>query len=104
MLKNILRSLVTFSIDHPKTVIGIVLAITLVFLFQLQKIEIDADPENMLEESQPERVFYAEVKKEFGINEFIVLGITDEAGIYRPQALGAIDRLGSGLLPIEGGL
>src|SRR4030067_2618588 len=102
MLKNILRSLVTFSIDHPKTVIGIVLAITLVFLFQFPKIEIDTDPENMLEKTQPERVFYAEVKKEFGINEFIVLGITDEAGIYRPQALGAIDRLRSRIVHKEG--
>ena len=102
MLKNSLRRLVTFSIDYPKTVIGIVLAITLVFLFQLPKIEIDTDPENMLEKTQPERVFYAEVKKEFGINEFIVLGITDEIGIYRPQALDAIDRLISGIVKIKG--
>ncbi|MDP1634908.1 MAG: LysR substrate-binding domain-containing protein [Gallionellaceae bacterium] len=77
MLKNALRRLVAFSIGYPRTVIGIVLAITLVFLFQLPKIVIDTDPENMLEETQPERVFYAKVKKEFGINEFIVLGITD---------------------------
>lgn len=49
MLKNSLRRLVAFSIDYPKTVIGIVLAITLVFLFQLPKIKIDTDPENMLE-------------------------------------------------------
>ena len=102
MLKNSLRRLVTFSIDYPKTVIGIVLAITLVFLFQLPKIEIDTDPENMLEKTQPERVFYAEVKKEFGINEFIVLGITDEIGIYRPEALDAIDRLISGIVKIKG--
>ena len=102
MLKNSLRRLVTFSIDYPKTGIGIVLAITLVFLFQLPKIKIDTDPENMLEETQPERVFYGEVKKAFGINEFIVLGITDEIGIYRPQALGAIDRLVSDIVKIEG--
>ncbi len=31
MLKNSLRRLVAFSIDYPKTVIGIVLAITLLF-------------------------------------------------------------------------
>jgi len=102
MLKNSLRRLVAFSIDYPRIVIGIVLAITLLFLFQLPKIEIDTDPENMLEKTQPERLFYDEVKKEFGINEFIVLGITDETGIYRPQALGAIDRLVSAIVKIEG--
>lgn len=102
MLKNALRRLVMFSIDHPKTVIGLALALTLVFGFQLPKARIDTDPENMLEQSQPERVFYAEVKQAFGINEFIVLGISDQAGIYRPQALRAVAGLVADIVKIEG--
>lgn len=63
MLKNALRGLVTFSIDHPRTVIGLVLAVTLLFLFQLPKIQIDTDPENMLEETQPLRILTLSMKR-----------------------------------------
>lgn len=102
MLKNLLRRLVTFSIDYPKTVIAIVLAVTAVFAVQFPKADIDTDPENMLEDSQPDRVFYQKVKKEFGINDFIVVGITDESGIYRPEALKGVERIISQILKIKG--
>lgn len=102
MLKNLLRKLVTFSIDHPKTVIGIVLAVTVVFAVQFPKAKIDTDPENMLEESQPDRAFYSKVKKEFGINDFIVVGISDERSIYRQEALAAIERIISEVVKIKG--
>lgn len=102
MLKNVLRRLVTFSIDYPKTVIAIVLAVTAVFAIQFPKADIDTDPENMLEDSQPDRVFYQKVKKEFGINDFIVVGITDESGIYRSESLKGVERIISQILKIKG--
>lgn len=102
MLKNLLRRLVTFSIDYPKTVIAIVLAVTAVFAVQFPKADIDTDPENMLEDSQPDRVFYQKVKKEFGINDFIVVGITDESGIYRSESLKGVERIISQILKIKG--
>lgn len=102
MLKNLLRRLVTLSIDYPKSVIAIVLAVTAVFAFQFPKAVIDTDPENMLEDSQPDRVFYQKVKKDFGINDFIVVGITDENGIYRAEALKGIEGVVSEIVKIKG--
>ena len=102
MLKNALRRLVTFSIDYPKTVIAIVLAVTAVFAVQFPKAVIDTDPENMLEDSQPDRVFYQKVKKEFGINDFIVVGVSDEKGIFRQEALAAVERIVSETVRIKG--
>jgi len=51
-----------FSIDRPKIVIGLIMMITLSFLFPLPKIITAADPENMPEVIQPNRVFYDHVK------------------------------------------
>lgn len=102
MLKNFLRRLVTFSMDRPKTVLGIAALVTVAFLVQFPKAVIDTDPENMLEETQPDRIFYSQVKKDFGISDFIVLGITDENGIYRPEALGAVERIVSKVVGING--
>ena len=102
MLKNALRRLVTFSIDYPKSVISIVMLITAVFAVQFPKAVIDTDPENMLEDSQSDRVYYQKVKKDFGINDFIVVGITDENGIYRTEALKGIEGVVSEIVKIKG--
>ena len=69
MVKNIIRAIVTFSIDRPKTVISIVLILTAFFALQFPEIKIDTDPENMLEDNQPDRIFYRKVKKDFGIRK-----------------------------------
>ncbi len=102
MLKNLLRRLVTFSIDYPKTVIGLVLTVTIFFAIQFPKADIDTDPENMLEDSQPDRVYYQKLKKDFGINDFIVVGIADENGIYRAEALKGIEGVVSEIVKIKG--
>ena len=97
-----LKKLTYFSIDHPKLVIALTLIITGLFLFQFPKAHIDTDPENMLEADQPDRVFYDLLKEDFGIRDMIVLGITDETGIFQPQTLGKIARITNEILKIDG--
>ncbi|MFQ6115832.1 MAG: RND family transporter, partial [bacterium] len=57
---------------------------------------------NMLEAHQPDRVFYDQIKEDFGIRDLIVLGVTDEAGVFRPETLGKIARITEEILRIEG--
>ncbi len=92
----------TFSMDRPKTVIALSLLLTILFGIQFPRITIDADPENMLEADQPDRVFYNRVKEEFGIHDLIVVGIVDEEGVFRPEALERIARATSEILRIKG--
>ena len=91
-----------FSMDRPKTVIGIVVLLTILFAIQFPKITIDADPENMLEADQADRAFYNQVKEAFGIHDLIVVGVVDERGIFRPESLERIARATSEILKIEG--
>ena len=97
-----LKKLTYFSIDHPKLVITLILVLTGLFLFQFPKAHIDTDPENMLEANQSDRVFYGQVKKDFGIRDIIVLGITDENGIFQTETLGKIARITEDILKIDG--
>ena len=92
----------TFSIDRPKTVIGLVILMTVLFGLQFPNITIDADPENMLEASQSDRVFYNRTKDEFGIHDLIVVGVVDEVDVFRPESLEGIARATSEILKIEG--
>jgi hypothetical protein len=97
-----LRRLTKFSLDRPRTVIGLTMLITVLFLAQFPRITIDTDPENMLEADQPDRVLYDRVKREFGIHDLIVVGIVDEAGIFRPAALERVARATEAIQTIKG--
>lgn len=97
-----LRRLTYFSIDRPKLTIVISLLVTIIFMSQFPKIRIDTDPENMLETHQRDRAFYDGVKGEFGIHDLIVLGITDENGIFSPSTLEKIQRIVSQIVKIKG--
>ena len=97
-----LKRLVYFSVEHPKLVVILTLVLTLAFLGAFPRMKIDTDPENMLEEGQPDRVFFRSVKGDFGINDLIVLGITDEGGVFNPRTLGKVARIIDQILRIKG--
>ena len=97
-----LEHMTRFALDHPRTVIAITCAITVLFALQFPKIIIDTDPENMLEPDQPDRIFYERVKKEFGVHDLIVVGIVDEEGIFRPESLERVARATNEILQIKG--
>ena len=92
----------TFSMDRPKIVIGLLTLLTVLFGLQFPSITIDADPENMLETGQADRAYYNQIKREFGINDLIVVGVVDDKGIFRPEALERIARATTEILKIKG--
>ncbi|OGR98593.1 MAG: hypothetical protein A3G85_08520 [Elusimicrobia bacterium RIFCSPLOWO2_12_FULL_39_28] len=86
----------------PKSTIAVFLIITVFFAIQFPKMKIDTDPENMLEQNQPDRVFYDKVKKEFGINDLLVVGIVDAEVIFNSDRLARIARITDEILRIKG--
>ena len=86
----------------PKSTIAVFLIITVFFAIQFPKMKIDTDPENMLEQNQPDRVFYDKVKKEFGINDLLVVGIVDAEMIFNSDRLARIARITDEILRIKG--
>ncbi|VAX25718.1 Putative transporter [hydrothermal vent metagenome] len=97
-----LKKISLLSLDYPKTVIALMLLITMGLAAQMVNIRIDTDPENMLEIDQPDRAYYDEVKKEFGINDLLVVGIVDKKSVFRPETLGAMSRIMEQVIRIKG--
>ncbi len=97
-----LKRLIWLSMDYPRTAILLVVLVTIAFGTQFPKIHIDTDPENMLPAEQADRVLYNRAKRDFGIHDLIVLGITDEAGMFRPEALSRVARVVERVLGIHG--
>jgi len=96
------ESLTKFSINHPLLVIGLVLTITVFFAYQLTGIKIDTDPENMLPEDEPVRVFNDAVKEDFGISDFIAVGVVRENGAFTKEQLEKIYHITEDIAQIDG--
>ncbi|MGF1616137.1 MAG: RND family transporter, partial [Gammaproteobacteria bacterium] len=96
------KRLIWLAMDHPKSTVVVVLLITLAFAVQFPNIHIDTDPENMLPADQPDRMRYNQAKQDFSIHELIVLGITDQAGMFRPDTLARTARVVERLAGIHG--
>ncbi len=96
------EALTKFSIHHPMLVFGIVLVITVFFAFQLTGIKIDTDPENMLPVDEPARIFNDKVKEDFGISDFIAVGVVRKDGAFTRDQLDRIYKITAEIAEIEG--
>ncbi len=96
------KGMTEFSIRHPWLVIVITVLITGFFAMQLPDITIDTDPENMLREDEPNRVFYRETKDAFDINDFIAVGVVRESGAFTPDLVNAVYRITEEIEEIDG--
>lgn len=96
------RAFTGLALDHPKLVVAASLIITLFFGWQMPKIHIDTDPENMLPADEEVRLFHDEVKEAFGVHDWIVLGVVREAGLFRAESLARIASITERGAEIEG--
>ncbi|MEW5806625.1 MAG: MMPL family transporter, partial [Acidobacteriota bacterium] len=96
-------SLVAFSVDHPKLVMVLAIAITVIFAMQFPKMKIDTNPKNMLPKTSDVRMWNDEVDSTFSLYEdTIVLGISNETGILNRDTLGKIQRITDKVVTISG--
>ncbi len=109
MHQNIAERMVSFSLDRPRTIIWTIMAVTLLLTMlatlpslwpqqfsALQSLKVDTDPENMLSETEPARVFHNHAKKEFSLSDMVVVGIVNEThpnGVFNTASLSRIFKL-----------
>lgn len=101
MVKKIMQ----YGIKNPKVIIGVTLVLVVLALTQFPKIKIDTDPENMLPQDSPVRVFHREMKKEFGMYDLIVIGIVDPnhpEGVFSVETLSNIYNITEEIKKIKG--
>lgn len=91
------------SLNHPRWVIWLSVFITAAILLlallpsvypeqfpYLNGLKVDTDPENMLDDDEPSRVFHRERRKEFTLHDTVVLGVLEperENGVFNVETL-----------------
>ncbi|MBI5194106.1 MAG: MMPL family transporter [Nitrospirae bacterium] len=95
--------LTNISVEKPKTVIAVIIILTLLFLTQFPKIVTDTDPKNMLPADSPVRVYNDRTESLFELHkDMIVLGIVNDKGLFNRHSLDSISRLTDEIKRIHG--
>jgi uncharacterized protein len=96
------QRLLNFAIEKPKVIYSLLLLISLLSLVMLPKITIDTDPENMLSQEAPARIFHNQIKTDFLMRDMIVVGLVSKNSVFSPETLAVIEQLTDEILQIEG--
>ncbi len=96
------KHLFTFSMEHPRLVMGIVGVLTALALIQFPRMRIDTDPENMLSSNEHVRKFHHQVKETFGLNDMLVLGIFREKGVFTPETVSRVMAITEEIKQLDG--
>ena len=93
-----------FSIRYPWLIIALAVAMTMAFGNQFPNVMFDNDPENMLADDEPIRVFHNQVKARYNLYEFVIVGIVNEVhedGVFNVETLSRIDTLTNELISLQ---
>lgn len=97
--------IVAFALRRPKLIFLITGLAVLLSLVAFIRTQVDTDPENMLPEKEFVRVFNHEVKKEFTIYDYVVLGVVNEKdaqGVFNSSTLEKVYRITDEVKKIDG--
>lgn len=77
-----------------RVVLGVILLATILLAWQLQKLKFDYNIESFFSQSDPELTYYLDYRKTFeNDNDFILIGITNDAGIFQRSFLQDVTEL-----------
>ncbi|MBD3246312.1 MAG: MMPL family transporter [Candidatus Omnitrophica bacterium] len=97
--------IVRWCFRRPKPVFAVVTIAVVLGVSQFSRIQVDTDPENMLPRDEPVRLRHDQVKEEFGIYDFIVVGVVREGspqGVFQAETLNRVYRITERIKKIDG--
>ncbi len=72
---------------YRRSIFWLLTLITIAAAAFIPSITIDTDPENMLPENNPQRVFHNEIKETFAMHDMIVVGVVNKNTVYNQKTL-----------------
>jgi predicted RND superfamily exporter protein len=99
----LITHLLRFSVRHPRLVIALVCAITVVALVFIPRIRLRLDGRSLIPSDLPQFAEGDQASARFELRDLVLIGVGNEqSGIYTPETLQRIARLSDGLSRVEG--
>ena len=94
--------MIELIIKKPIITLAIVLALVTGLSTYIQYINVDASPDSLLLESDPDLKYYREVHREYGTDEYIIVGYEPNSGLYTAETISFINQLTQQLQKVAG--
>jgi uncharacterized protein len=91
---------IEWATDHPKTILGIVAAITVLAMAFMPLLKMDVDFTNYLNRKDPAVIAADEAKERFGSQLRLIVSIEDPRGVFRSETLGLTETLEKALVAL----
>ena len=99
----VITHLLGFSVRHPRLVVTVAGAITVVALFFIPHIRLRLDGRSLIPSNLPEFAEGDQAASRFELRDLVLIGVgNEELGVYTPETLQRIARLSDGLSRVEG--
>ena len=102
MFTRIIRLISNLVTRNSFSVIFCMLALVVVSSMYISRLNIDASPDSLMLESDPDLKYYREVKRDYGTDEYIIIGFRPNLEILNEITIKFIDELSNQLKEIPG--
>ncbi len=94
--------MINIIIKKPIVILVFIFALVAGLSTYIQYINVDASPDSLLLESDPDLEYYREVHREYGTDEYIIVGFEPNSDLFAQQTITFIDQLTKELTAIPG--
>ncbi len=102
MLKNIINCLITIVVRKPIVVLVSMFALVAASSIYIGNLNIDASPDSLMLESDPDLKYYREVHREYGTDEYVIVGFKPHSQLLDQETILFIDNLTQKFKKIKG--
>lgn len=102
MFQNIVNGFTALVIRKPIVILVLMLALVAVCGIYIKNLNIDASPDSLLLESDPDLKYYREVHRHYGTDEFIIVGYKPNSELLNDSTIGFINQISEKFKNIEG--
>jgi len=97
-----MRTFYGFLLNHPKSILVLLILITAALAVPASRIRIDSSIEGLMLEADPDRVFFDGVREIFGNDEVLVVALVAKETIFRPESLRKVKRISDEAQDMDG--
>lgn len=102
MFQNLINAIASIVVRKPVVILVLMLALVAASSMYINNLNIDASPDSLMLESDPDLKYYREVHREYGTDEYIIVGFKPNKNLLEKDTISFIEVISDKFRKIKG--